>query len=116
MARALPRWPVSVGAFRAKATSAEQLVMVAGGALAGYVSVAWPDHGQQPAHQARARHVGNLVTVLIEDTRYQILHGEKELAIKPRRDTTPINRLYGRAPRADAPWPRTVRPAVGDQR
>jgi len=103
-------------AFRAKATSAEQLVMVAGGALAGYVSVAWPDHGQQPAHQARARHVGNLVTVLIEDTRYQILHGEKELAIKPRRDTTPINRLYGRAPRADAPWPRTVRPAVGDQR
>ena len=39
-ARALLRWPVSAGAFRAKATGAEQLVMVAGGALAGYISVA----------------------------------------------------------------------------
>jgi hypothetical protein len=38
-ARALPRWPVSAGAFRAKATGAGQLVMVAGGALAGYISV-----------------------------------------------------------------------------
>ena len=28
-ARALPRWPVSTAAFRAKATGAEQLVMVA---------------------------------------------------------------------------------------
>jgi hypothetical protein len=39
-ARALPRWPVGAAAFRAKATGAEQLVMVAGGALAGYISVA----------------------------------------------------------------------------
>ena len=38
-ARALPRWPVSAEAFRSKATGAEQLVMVAGGALAGYISV-----------------------------------------------------------------------------
>jgi ribosomal protein S18 acetylase RimI-like enzyme len=39
-ARALPQWPVSAEAFRSKATGAKQLVMVAGGALAGYVSVA----------------------------------------------------------------------------
>src|SRR5215471_10668377 len=38
-ARALPRWPVSAGAFRAKATGAEQLVTVTGGAVAGYISV-----------------------------------------------------------------------------
>jgi hypothetical protein len=34
------------------------------------------------------RHAGKLVTVIIEDTCYRILHGEEELAIKPRRDTT----------------------------
>ena len=39
-ARALPQWPVSAEAFRAKTTGAGQLVMVTGGALAGYVSVA----------------------------------------------------------------------------
>ena len=39
-ARALPRWPVSAEAFRSKAISAEQLVMVADGGLAGYISVA----------------------------------------------------------------------------
>jgi ribosomal protein S18 acetylase RimI-like enzyme len=39
-ARALPRWPVTAGAFRAKATGGEQLVMVAGGGLAGFISVA----------------------------------------------------------------------------
>ncbi len=38
--RALPRWPVSAGAFRARASGAEQLVMVVNGALVGYTSVA----------------------------------------------------------------------------
>lgn len=42
------------------------------------------------------RHAGKLVTVIIEDTHFRILHGEEELAIKPRRDTTPITRLYVR--------------------
>jgi hypothetical protein len=42
------------------------------------------------------RHAGKLVTVVIEDTHFRILHGEEELAIKPRRDTTPITRLYVR--------------------
>lgn len=30
-------------------------------------------------------HVGKLVTVIIEDTCYRILHGEEELAVKPQR-------------------------------
>jgi hypothetical protein len=42
------------------------------------------------------RHAGKLVTVVIEDTCYRILHNGEELAIKPRRDTTPITRLYVR--------------------
>jgi transposase InsO family protein len=42
------------------------------------------------------RHAGKLVTVIIEDTCYRILHGEEELAIKPRRDTGPVTRLYVR--------------------
>jgi transposase InsO family protein len=42
------------------------------------------------------RHAGKLVTVVIEDSHFRILHGDEELAIKPRRDTTPITRLYVR--------------------
>jgi ribosomal protein S18 acetylase RimI-like enzyme len=38
-ARALPRWPVSAGAFRARACGAGQLVTVVNGAVAGYISV-----------------------------------------------------------------------------
>jgi ribosomal protein S18 acetylase RimI-like enzyme len=39
-ARALPRWPVSAEPFRSKTAGAGQLVMVAEGALAGYISIA----------------------------------------------------------------------------
>jgi len=39
-ARALPRWPVSAGRFRSRIAGTEQFVMVVGGALAGYISVA----------------------------------------------------------------------------
>jgi hypothetical protein len=42
------------------------------------------------------RHAGKLVTVVIEDTHFRILHGDQELAIKPRKDTSPITRLYVR--------------------
>lgn len=42
------------------------------------------------------RYAGKLVTVVIEDSHYRILHGDEELAIKPRRDTTPVTRLYVR--------------------
>src|SRR6266704_3866106 len=39
-ARALQRWPMSAEGFRSRTAGTEQLVMVAGGALAGYISVA----------------------------------------------------------------------------
>jgi hypothetical protein len=42
------------------------------------------------------RHAGKLVTVVIEDTHLRILHGDEELAIKPRRNPAPITRLYVR--------------------
>jgi hypothetical protein len=47
---------------------------------------------------------GKLVTVIIEDTCYRILHGEEELAIKPRRDTTPVTRLYVRGKGTQPDW------------
>jgi hypothetical protein len=44
----------------------------------------------------RPRHAGKLVTVVIEDTHLRILHGEEELAIRPRKSTEPITRLHVR--------------------
>lgn len=40
------------------------------------------------------RHAGNIVTVVIEDTHFRILHGEDELAVRPRKNPRPITRLY----------------------
>jgi hypothetical protein len=48
------------------------------------------------AARRRVHAAGKLVTVIIEDTCYRILHGEEELAVKPRKDTSPITRLYVR--------------------
>jgi transposase InsO family protein len=48
------------------------------------------------------RHAGKLVTIIIEDTCYRILHGEEELAVKPRKDTSPITRLYVRGMKTQA--------------
>ncbi len=42
------------------------------------------------------RYAGKLVTVVIEDTHFRILHGDEELAIKPRRNPAPITRLHVR--------------------
>ncbi|GAA3399339.1 IS481 family transposase [Cryptosporangium minutisporangium] len=42
------------------------------------------------------RHVGKLVTVVIEDTHYRVLHNDEEIAVRPRRDTSPITRLHSR--------------------
>src|ERR1700757_3837140 len=39
-ARALQRWPVTAEGFRSRTAGTEQLVMVIGGALVGYISVA----------------------------------------------------------------------------
>jgi excisionase family DNA binding protein len=49
-------------------------------------------------------HAGKLVAVIIEDACYRILHGAEELAIKPRRDTTPIIRLYVRGKGTEPGW------------
>ncbi|MFD3843930.1 hypothetical protein ACFWWC_48370 [Streptomyces sp. NPDC058642] len=43
------------------------------------------------------RHAGKIVTVVIEDTHYRILHGEDELAVRPRKNLGPITRLYVKA-------------------
>jgi hypothetical protein len=40
------------------------------------------------------RHAGKTVTVIIEDIRYRVLHGQEEIAVKARKDTTPITRLH----------------------
>ncbi|MFI7337208.1 IS481 family transposase [Streptomyces sp. NPDC050085] len=40
------------------------------------------------------RHAGKIVTVVIEDTHFRILHGEDELAVRPRKNLKPITRLY----------------------
>ncbi|MGW4788569.1 hypothetical protein [Streptomyces sp. NPDC004230] len=42
------------------------------------------------------RHAGKIVTVVIEDTHYRILHGEDELAVRPRKNLGPITRLYAK--------------------
>lgn len=38
------------------------------------------------------RHAGKLVTAIIEDTCYRILHDEEELGRRPRKDTSEITR------------------------
>jgi hypothetical protein len=42
------------------------------------------------------RHAGKLVTVVVEDTHFRVLHGEAELAVRPRKSTAPITRIYVR--------------------
>lgn len=40
------------------------------------------------------RYRGKVVTVVIEDTHLRVLHGDEEIAVRPRRDLTPITRLH----------------------
>ncbi|WP_258562971.1 hypothetical protein [Streptomyces phytophilus] len=40
------------------------------------------------------RHAGKIVTVVIEDTHFRILHDEDELVVRPRKNPGPITRLY----------------------
>jgi len=40
------------------------------------------------------RHRGKIVTVVIEDTHLRILHGEEEIAVRPRRNLKPITRFH----------------------
>lgn len=41
-----------------------------------------------------SRHAGKLVTVIIEDTHLRVLHGEEEIAARPRKNPGPVTRLY----------------------
>jgi hypothetical protein len=40
------------------------------------------------------RHAGKLVTVIVEDTHLRVLHGEEEIAVRPRRNLAPITRFH----------------------
>lgn len=40
------------------------------------------------------RHAGKLVTVIVEDTHFRVLHNGEELAVRPRRNLAPITRLH----------------------
>jgi hypothetical protein len=40
------------------------------------------------------RHRGKIVTVVIEDTHLRVLHGEEEIAVRPRRNLKPITRFH----------------------
>lgn len=44
------------------------------------------------------RHRGKFVTVVIEDTHLRILHGDEEIAVRPRRNLKPITRLTSPEP------------------
>jgi hypothetical protein len=40
------------------------------------------------------RHRGKVVTVVIEDTHLRVLHGDEEIAVRPRRNLKPITRFH----------------------
>lgn len=40
------------------------------------------------------RHAGKIVTVVVEDTHLRVLHGEEQIAVRPRRNLTPITRFH----------------------
>lgn len=48
------------------------------------------------------RNAGKLVTVIIEDTYFRILHEGEELAVKQRRDTGPVTMLRVVSKREDS--------------
>ncbi|RBM18280.1 IS481 family transposase [Streptomyces sp. PT12] len=74
----LPPPPLPAGAIRAqRKVHASGRIMVAGQFI-----------------KLGPRHVGKIVTVIIEDTHFRILHGEDELAVRPRKNPRPITRLY----------------------
>jgi hypothetical protein len=52
--------------------------------------------GSSPKTPTRpyARHRGKIVTVVIEDTHLRVLHGEEEIAVRPRRNLKPIIRFH----------------------
>jgi transposase InsO family protein len=74
----LPPPPLSAGSLRA-----QRRVHASGRILVG---------GQRI--KLGPRHRGKLVTVIIEDTHLRVLHGEEEIAVRPRNSLKPITRLH----------------------
>lgn len=54
------------------------------------------------------RHHGKIVTVVIEDTHLRILHGEEEIAVRPRRNLKPITRFHVTGAGANPPKPSSI--------
>nr|WP_205669167.1 integrase core domain-containing protein [Amycolatopsis suaedae] len=74
----LPPPPLPAGSLRAqRKVHASGRIMVAGQGI-----------------KLGPRRRGKIVTVVIEDTHLRILHGEEEIAVRPRRSTKPITRLH----------------------
>lgn len=40
------------------------------------------------------RHPEKIVTVVVKDTHFRVLHGEGEIAVRPRKSPEPVARLY----------------------
>lgn len=40
------------------------------------------------------RHRGKLVIVVVEDTHLRVLHGDEEIAVRPRRNLKPVTRFH----------------------
>ncbi len=51
------------------------------------------------------RHAGKIVTVVVEDTHLRVLHGEEEIAVRPRRNLAPITRFHVTGAGARQPSP-----------
>lgn len=74
----LPPPPLPAGSLRAqRKVHASGRIMVAGQGI-----------------KLGPRHRGKVVTVVIEDTHLRVLHGDEEIAVRPRRDLKPITRLH----------------------
>jgi transposase InsO family protein len=74
----LPPPPLPAGSLRAqRKVHASGRIMVAGQGI-----------------KLGPRHRGKLVTVVVEDTHLRILHGDEEIAVRPRRNLKPITRLH----------------------
>ncbi|MBY8862050.1 IS481 family transposase [Nocardia sp. CA2R105] len=74
----LPPPPLPAGSLRAqRKVHASGRIMVAGQGI-----------------KLGPRRRGKIVTVVIEDTHLRILHGEEEIAVRPRKNTKPITRFH----------------------
>ncbi|MGW4370956.1 IS481 family transposase [Nocardia takedensis] len=76
--RPLPPPPLPAGSLRAqRKVHASGRIMVAGQGI-----------------KLGPRHRGKIVTVVVEDTHLRILHGDEEIAVRPRKSQKPITRFH----------------------